>query len=594
MCERFADRQRAAELQAGQRGTLSDAHLSIAGADGISAGDARNQLARILASAEFDATDRERRFLSYVVDETLANRSDRIKAYSIAVEVFGRDASFDPQSDPIVRIEAGHLRRALERYYLTAGVSDPILITIPKGGYVPSFSRRPQQLQAPLPEAAPVAEPAVLPEPRGRVRSWGIAALLGVAVAAASTAWWWSTASTRPDGPERPRLLVQPFDDLTGTDTSAAVARGLSQEVIGQLSKFKDIAVYESIDTRGDSSAPSPRFTLAGSVNLSANAFTLRIRLLDGADGSVLWANSYDGAMNVGELVRAQADVARNVSTTLAQSYGIIASADASLHMDNPPDDWAAYTCTLAFHAYRAEVDVTRLQGVRDCLEKAVARFPGYATAWGLLSQIYIDEMRFSYPFDPRTSPETIETALAAARRAVNLDPLNVRGLEAEMTALYFAGDIDGALAAGKRAIEINPNDIDLMKEYGSWLAQSGSWAEGCQLSKEAIGRNPARMAYSEAALALCAYFTGDYEEAAARIKRSPAVNNPTYHAMAAAFFAEAGHDEDAARERVWMETNAPALIQNARQEVSLRLRREQDVDFFIASLRKAGLDIEG
>jgi tetratricopeptide (TPR) repeat protein len=261
--------------------------------------------------------------------------------------------------------------------------------------------------------------------------------------------------------------------------------------------------------------------------------------------------------------------------------------------MDNPPDDWAAYSCTLSFYAYHAEVDVNRLPGVRDCLEDAVARFPNYATAWGLLSQVYIDGMRFSYPFDPRTSPETIERALAAAKRAVELDPFNVRALQAEMTALYFTRDIDAALAAGKRAMEINPNDTELMGEYGSWLAQSGNWAEGCKLSTEAVTRNPARIAYSEAALALCAYFTGNYEKAATLIKRSPAMNNPTYHAMAAAFFAEGGYMEDAARERAWLEANIPGFIKNAREEVAMRLLRQQDVDFFLGSLKKAGLDIE-
>jgi hypothetical protein len=79
-----------------------------------------------LNSADFEATDR--------------GRGSRINAYSVAVEVFGRDVSCDPQTDPIVRIEEGHLRRSLERYYLTAGQTDPILITIPKGGYVPAFS----------------------------------------------------------------------------------------------------------------------------------------------------------------------------------------------------------------------------------------------------------------------------------------------------------------------------------------------------------------------------------------------------------------------------------------------------------------------
>ena len=81
---------------------------------------------RILASPDFNVPERARAFLEYVVTETLSGRADRIKAYSIAIEVFGRGASFDPQSDPVVRIEAGRVRRGLERYYLTAGRSDPI------------------------------------------------------------------------------------------------------------------------------------------------------------------------------------------------------------------------------------------------------------------------------------------------------------------------------------------------------------------------------------------------------------------------------------------------------------------------------------
>ena len=54
--------------------------------------------------------------------------------YTLGIDVFDRDVDFDPQVDPIVRIEAGRLRRALERYYLTEGKNDPIVIRIPKGG----------------------------------------------------------------------------------------------------------------------------------------------------------------------------------------------------------------------------------------------------------------------------------------------------------------------------------------------------------------------------------------------------------------------------------------------------------------------------
>ncbi len=134
--------------------------------------ECRSQLARILQSADFEATARGHKFLSYVVDEELSGRGDRIKAYSIAVEVFGRDTSFDPQTDPIVRIEAGHLRRSLERYYLTSGQSDPILITIPKGGYVPTFTPRHDGVDAAVltaPSATDAAlETGVSPPSRSR------------------------------------------------------------------------------------------------------------------------------------------------------------------------------------------------------------------------------------------------------------------------------------------------------------------------------------------------------------------------------------------------------------------------------------------
>ena len=321
---------------------------------GLPAEDYRAQLQRILNSADFEATDREHRFLSHVVEEALSGRGGRIKAYSIAVEVFGRDVSFDPQSDPIVRIEAGHLRRSLERYYFTAGQTDPILITIPKGGYVPAFSLR---STPPTPDlmATPVA-PVIATAPAWRKAYLLSGALVVVAALAAMVAavWWWNPpGSSSPSAPEIPRLLVEKFDDLTGTEASAALATGLRQEVVGQLSKFKDIIVVQSIETAPGKEMVPPRFVLSGSVNLVADAFRLQVSFINRGDGSVLWANSYNGGMKVSGILEAQADIARNVATSLAQSYGVISQADAALNVSNPPDDWAAYSCTLSYYAYR-------------------------------------------------------------------------------------------------------------------------------------------------------------------------------------------------------------------------------------------------
>jgi TolB-like protein len=556
----------------------------------LPAEDCRAQLSRILNSADFAATGREHRFLSYVVEETLAGCGDRIKAYSIAVGVFGRDVSFDPQTDPIVRIEAGHLRRSLERYYLTAGQNDPIVITVPKGGYVPSFALRPLAPVAPAEPVASVPVSAAVPSDRTRRSSlaWVLVALL---VALAPIAWWWRAPAISAT-PEIPRLLVETFDDLTGTPASASLAKGLKQEVIGQLSKFRDLVVMEPGPAEADPTVPAPRFVLAGSVDLTADAFRLRVRVLNRADNSVLWADSYDGGMKVAELLEAQADIARNVATTLGQSYGIIFSADASLRVDNPPDDWAAYSCTLAVYAYWIVLDAETRSSVRHCLETTVDRFPGYATAWGLLSLVYSDEYRFQFSDDPALSKAALERALAAGRRAVELDPRNIRALHAQMIALYFNKEVDAALELGKKALALNPNDTELMGEYASRLSVSGNWHDGCALTAAARQRNPGTLGSSDVDLALCSYFTGDYPQAVMWIRKSTFPSNPVYHVVAAAVFGEAGLKSDAERESAWLSENAPALVKTMRQTVSARFARSQDVDLFIGSLEKAGLQI--
>src|SRR3954454_12514103 len=99
----------------------------------------QDALHRVLGCREIVNSDRKKRFLKFIVQEARAGHADRIKAYTIAVDAFDRDPSFDPVSDPVVRIEAGRLRRCLEHYYLTDGAADRVQITIPKGSYVPRF-----------------------------------------------------------------------------------------------------------------------------------------------------------------------------------------------------------------------------------------------------------------------------------------------------------------------------------------------------------------------------------------------------------------------------------------------------------------------
>src|SRR5262245_42172531 len=102
----------------------------------------REQVQRILSSRTLVQSKRLARFLRFVVEKGIAGHSDHLNEYLIGTEVYERASSFDPQTDTIVRTEARRLRSKLSQYYGTEGVSDPILIEVPKGSYAPLFRER--------------------------------------------------------------------------------------------------------------------------------------------------------------------------------------------------------------------------------------------------------------------------------------------------------------------------------------------------------------------------------------------------------------------------------------------------------------------
>jgi Tol biopolymer transport system component len=122
----------------------------------------REQLERMLGRPAFRAAGRSSTLLRFLVVETLEGRADRLKDYTLGAEALGRGDGFDPRIDPIARVEASRLRSRLDLYYATEGAADPVVISLPKGGYVPQFlAREPAQ-------AGPVVQPAA-DEP---VRTW--------------------------------------------------------------------------------------------------------------------------------------------------------------------------------------------------------------------------------------------------------------------------------------------------------------------------------------------------------------------------------------------------------------------------------------
>ena len=154
----------------------------------------RDSLNRVAASPSFAASPRLRKFLCFVVERTLDGRTEDLKETVVGLEVFGRDAAYDPRIDPVVRITAGRVRERLGQYYQAEGMLDDIRIELPKGGYVPRFEQNHRVCALPdQPTAVTIAQQPT-PLPPGP-RNWGsvaaIVALLGIAC---GTAFWFASS----------------------------------------------------------------------------------------------------------------------------------------------------------------------------------------------------------------------------------------------------------------------------------------------------------------------------------------------------------------------------------------------------------------
>ena len=255
----------------GPHPTASD----VSPAGPVSPEQVSRQLGRMLAAETFERADRVSRFLEFVVEQALQGKADELKQYVIALEVFDKPPSFDPCTDPIVRVQARRLREKILEYYGGEGRLDPVWIGLAPIGYQPRFELR-----------SPPAE--------------------GVMAAA-------TTASERYDG--RPRIelgptpasraiAVLPFVDLSPGDDNRLFCSALTDQIITNLARQRDLRVASSgttaqyhgrwVDVRQIGEELQVGMVLEGSAQRCGDRVRVRVQMASAASRMDVWGGIYD------------------------------------------------------------------------------------------------------------------------------------------------------------------------------------------------------------------------------------------------------------------------------------------------------------
>src|ERR1700733_8377453 len=138
------------------------------------------QVQRIIQSKAFRTSEVHRNLLHYLAEKSLSGTADSLKEYTVGLDVFAKPASYDPRQASVLRMHAARLRQKRAEYYRTEGVSDPVIVDLPKGGFRVTFEQREI-----APESVAAVAEVIVPPDRSHRKEIILSALLVVAVVCA-------------------------------------------------------------------------------------------------------------------------------------------------------------------------------------------------------------------------------------------------------------------------------------------------------------------------------------------------------------------------------------------------------------------------
>lgn len=435
-----------------------------------------DQMNRILSFPAFSNSMILSEFFRFIVLETIEGRSHSLKEYTIGTQVLLKKAGYDPQTDASVRIHAGRLRRALDDYYFTLGKNDPLLISVPKGAYIPTF------------------EPP--------------------------KAFNQSQQGISQNFIHKPTLAVIPFYCL-GENSLQTFADGLCDQICTEFTGFSELSVVSYFSSRKIASEVlenkdmalllDATYLLTGSIQSGDDKVRIRVQLIQSKSQHQIWACSYEKEKSAMYNFAIQDDIVKHVINQIGGSHGIIYREAAKATPIKQSVDIKVYDAVFWYYYLVNDLNEITFKKGLEVMKNTVQLDPQYALGWAILGETYIAGSFFGYDCG---AADSIEEGVKCGQKAILIDPRCQHAYQTLSLAYLFQHKPKNCFQLYDQWKKLNLNSTGISGGLGFCLICAGDYERGHKLLSESIQVNPYYQWWFNAGLSIYHFHNSEFEEA--------------------------------------------------------------------------------
>jgi len=350
-----------------------------------------------------------------------------------------------------------------------------------------------------------------------------------------------------------PKIAVFAFDSYSPAQQSIDLARGFTEDVITDLSKFEHLFVIGPVvtdDTKGIRPSAvevgrttGANYVLTGNLRTAGENIRLVASLVDTKTGQQVWSERFDRSLRSQDFFEIQDAVVQRIVAIIASEFGALSNHRYADMRGRPPQSLKAYECVLQAQKFFASFLPDDFVAARACLRSTIEREPGYAVAWAWYGGLLQEQV--AQAFDPAQT-DSLDQARVAIDKALELAP------NSQLAHLFLVEDhfhrrrLDQAIRTADRTIELNPQNVGLVMTMGFFIAMSGDCDRGIGIIRGTEALSPYLPVWRHWAPAVCFARRRDYISALHELEKATMIH-PHIMVMRAACLAHVGRVDEAA-----------------------------------------------